>query len=63
MASYKYMLSADDVANELGCSKSRFKITCIQARKVHEQGISFSRLYYSCGTYSEGLLGKKDVWL
>ena len=32
MANYQYMMSADDVARELNCSKS----SCVQAGKKHE---------------------------
>ncbi len=39
MASYKYMLSADDVANELGCSKSHaYKLVKSMNKELASQG-------------------------
>ncbi len=59
MANYRYMMSAEDIAKELNCSKSHaYKIV-----KRTEQGTCRTGVYYNGRTYSEGVLGKENVRL
>ncbi len=59
MANYRYMMSAEDIAKELNCSKSHsYKIVKELNRKLVGQGV-----YYNGRTYSEGVLGKENVRL
>ena len=58
MANYRYMMSAEDIAKELNCSKSQ-----LQDCKRTEQGTCRTGIYYNGRTYSEGVLGKENVRL
>ena len=40
-----------------------FKISCLQDCKRTEQGTCRTGIYYNGRTYSEGVLGKENVWL
>ena len=59
MASYNYMMSADEVAQELNCSKSHaYKLV-----KAMNKELSCTGIYYDGWKNTKGVLGKKDVWL
>lgn len=58
MASYNYMMSADEVAQELNCSKSyAYKLVKAMNKELAAQG------YITGWKNTKGVLGKKDVWL
>ena len=58
MASYNYMMSADEVAQELNCSKSyAYKLV-----KAMNKGTGCTGIYYDGWKNTKGVLGK-DVWL
>lgn len=55
MANYQYMMSADDVAKELDCSKSyAYKLVKAMNKELAEQGY-----ITMAGTDSKSILGKK----
>lgn len=57
MANYQYMMSADDVAKELDCSKSyAYKLVKAMNKELAGAGI-----YHNGRTDSKSILGKKDV--
>ena len=59
MASYNYMMSADEVAQELNCSKSHaYKLVKAMNKELSAQGY-----IYDGWQNTKGVLGKKDVWL
>lgn len=59
MASYNYMMSADEVAQELNCSKSHaYKLVKAMNKELSAQGY-----ITMAGRIPKDVLGKKDVWL
>lgn len=57
MANYQYMMSADDVAKELDCSKSyAYKLVKAMNKELAEQGY-----ITMAGRIPRAILGKKDV--